>query len=324
MDLSLVIPVWNDLYGLNRLLNQVAELDLFSEIVIADDASDQPPGPNNVPAAAALSDRIIWLRSDQRRGAGYARNMALSRITGDHVIFFDSDDLFAADFPQIIAQATLEPEPFDFLIFRHDDSRLLDAGERGSFPKEEKSWQSVRATDTLSELTTMQAPVLCRISAYPWNKIYRTQFLRDNQIRCTETMVHNDVELHWSSFVTARRILTSALIGATHFVPENGRNLTNRRGADRLEVFHTFENVLLRITAAPTKERLKFLQPFARFSCELIDWVRDNIETAHHPELLWRTRRYFLASLDRQLMTFIAYTDPAVARKINRLVLKDI
>lgn len=105
MDLSLVIPVWNDLAGLDQLLNQVAETDLFSEVVIVDNASDEALGPDNLPAAAALADKIIWLRSDQRRGAGHARNMALDRVTGDHVIFFDSDDLFAEDFSRIVAYA---------------------------------------------------------------------------------------------------------------------------------------------------------------------------------------------------------------------------
>ena len=322
MELSLVIPVWNDLTGLDRLLRQVVELELFAEVIVVDDASDEPLGPDIFPAAAALAGRITWLRSDRQRGAGHARNMGLERVTGSHVIFFDSDDLFAADFSLITAYAASEEEPFDFLIFRHDDSRILDAGRQGTFPEEEKYWRLVGATNEPTELTLAHAAVMCQLSAYPWNKIYRTGFLRDNRIRCTETMVHNDVELHWSSFVAARRILTCALTGATHFVQNGGGRLTNRRSADRLEVFRTFENVMPRIVAELGCDKMVFLLPFVRFTSNLIAWISRNIEDDHYPELLARAQRHFLVSLDRQLMTIIAYTDPALARNINRLVLQ--
>lgn len=322
MELSLVIPVWNDLTGLDRLLRQVVELGLFVEVIVVDDASDEPLGPDTFPAVAALAGRITWLRSDRRRGAGHARNMGLERASGSHVIFFDSDDLFAADFPMIAAYSAAEAEPFDFLIFRHDDSRILDMGRQGSFPVEEEYWRLVGTTNEPTELSLAHAAVLCQISAYPWNKIYRTGFLRDNRIRCTETMVHNDVELHWSSFVAARRILTCALIGATHFVQNGSDRLTNRRSADRLEVFRTFENVMPRIVAEPGRGKMSFLLPFVRFTSNLIAWISRNIEDDHYPELRARAQQHFLVSLDRRLITIIAYTDPALARKINRLVLQ--
>ncbi len=322
MELSLVVPVWNDLPGLDRLLKQVAGFGLFHEVVVVDDASDVPPGPDTVPSAQALADRITWLRSNVRRGAGHARNMGLGRVRGSHVIFFDSDDLFSPGFPRIAAHAAAETLPFDFLIFRHDDSRMLDAGGQGTFPGEEKLWHTVGATDEPAQLGLKNSAVLCRLSAYPWNKIYRTGFLRHNRIRCTEIMVHNDVELHWNSFVAARRILTCGLPGATHFVHDSGERLTNRRSADRLEVFRALENVMRRIADRPDYRSLAFLQPFTGFSCDLVNWIGRNIETAHHPELRTRAQRYFLSSLDRRLMTLVAYADPALARKINRLVLE--
>lgn len=322
MDFSLVIPVWNDLPGLDRLLKQVGDFGVFSQVIVVDDGSDIPLAPGTVASARALADRITWLRSDRQRGAGHARNMALEHVHSSHMIFFDSDDLFTDEFPRIAEHAAARTEPFDFLIFRHDDSRVLDWGGQGSFPSEETHWRDVAAAETPTQLTTSQAAVLCRLSAYPWNKIYRTDFLRENEIRCTETMVHNDVELHWNSFVAARSILTCTLPGAIHFVQEGGARLTNRRSAERLEVFRALTNVMPRITTAPLPQKLAFLRPFARFSCDLINWISRNIDEDDQPKLRDRARRHFLASLDRRLMTLIAYTDPALAREINRLVLQ--
>jgi len=324
MELSLVIPVWNDTEGLDRLLNQVAELGLFSEVIVWDDASDVPLGPEMVPSSRSLAGRIAWLRSDRQRGAGHARNLALDRVTGSHVIFFDSDDLFAEDFPEIVASAAAETKPFDFVIFRHDDSRITEQGGRGSFPSEEKRWEAVRATRDLTRLTTAQAAELCQISAYPWNKIYRTDFLRENSIRCTEIAVHNDLELHWSSFIVARNILATGLTGATHFWHATGTRLTNRRGDERLDVFHAFENTLLRIVSYPDMDRLTFLHPFFHFSFNLIGWIREHTEAAYHEALLARSREYLHSVIDKRLMTLIAYRDPTLAHRINRLLIEGV
>ena len=322
MELSLVIPVWNDAEGLDRLLSQAAELGVFSQIIVADDASDTPLGPETVPSSLGLEDRITWLRSDRQRGAGHARNMALERVTGSHVIFFDSDDLFSMDFPRIVAAAAAEAEPFDFLIFRHDDSRIVETGGAGTFSTEENRWKSVGATEDFVRLTTAEAARLCQIPAYPWNKIYRTGFLRDHSIRCTETPVHNDLELHWTSFIVGRRILATTLTGAIHFWHPDGTRLTNRRGSDRLHVFQALENTLSRILSEPDMDRLTYLQPFFQFGFNLLGWIRENSEAEYHDALLDLSRRFSNSVIDKRVMTMIAYRDPALARKINRVLIE--
>lgn len=323
MELSLVIPVWNDQEGLDRLLQQVAQSGLFSDIVVVDDASEPPVGLASCPAA--LADRITLLRCDQQRGAGHARNLGLQHARGSHLIFFDSDDLLGVDFPRIVALAktTLDRgETFDFLIFRHDDSRITGFGGSGTFAGEERHWQAVGASEALAPLLRSKATVLCSLSAYPWNKIYSTAFLRDNDIRCTETMVHNDLELHWTSFIAARTILHSVLIGAEHFVAEGGNRLTNRRSAERLEVFRTFTNVMARITAKGDLDSLQFLLPFLRSAHALLGWIQANVDESFHPALQDRARAFFLAHLSRDQMVHIAYHDPALAKRIIGTILK--
>ncbi|MCM2563948.1 glycosyltransferase [Lutimaribacter sp. EGI FJ00015] len=320
MKLSIVIPVWNDPEGLGRLLTQVAELGLFSEVIVVDDASDDPLGPETVPESRALTDSVIWLRSSEQRGAGHARNIGLDRVTGSHVIFFDSDDLFSDEFSAIITSCETEAEAFDFLIFRHDDTRILEEGGRGSFPTEEARWKALSVDDEPARLTTREAANLCQISAYPWNKIYRTDFLRDNAIRCTEIPVHNDLELHWSSFIVARNIWATTQIGAVHQWHPSGTRLTNRRGDERLAVFQAFENTLSRITSEPDLERLTFLHPFFDFNFRLISWIKENMDDVYLDVLLRKSKDYALSAIDKRLMTLIAYRDPALARKINRIL----
>ncbi len=321
MRLSLAIPVWNDADGVRRLVLQAADFGLFHEVIVVDDASDETVDLAGLDVGQSFPGGLSVMRTDAQRGAGHARNLALRQVTGTHVLFFDSDDLFGRDFAQIVALARDAAAPFDFLIFRHDDSRRMGEGlPGGSYPMEEEHWQAVGAVAEAMPIDRQQAARLCRLSAYPWNKIYRTDFLRDNNLRCTEIMVHNDVELHWTSFVAAERILTTTLIGAVHFVAEGGSRLTNRRSAERLEVFEALGHVAARIRATVPAGGVVFLLPFARFCLNLIDWIERNLDADLVPELKLRAHRFFLRNLDGPDMTLIAHADPALARRILRLL----
>lgn len=320
MELSLVIPVWNDRDGLIRLLQRVEQWDCFSQIIVVDDASDPDHDltPDHLPVAQELRARIRYLRISERRGAGHARNSGLDLVTTSHVIFFDSDDLFTDDFVSLAERAS--GLDFDFLIFRHDDSRMIASGKSGSFPAEEGYWTAVDATSEPQLLTRAQAVVLCRVANYPWNKIYRTGFLRDQRIRCTEVMVHNDIALHWTSFLLARRIFCSSMIGAVHFVAHGGGRLTNRRGAERLQAFDTLGDVARRIRSLPVGDICRFAPPFFHFARSLQDWIGRNLDDIHHPEMQARAKALYLDHLDRDLMVLIAHDDPALAGRINRTI----
>nr|AIA90639.1 CAZy families GT2 protein [uncultured Ruegeria sp.] len=68
MRLSLVIPVRNDAEGLTRLLSQARSMTWLGEIIVFDDASDPPCGPNMAEFSAAARDpRIRWLRGENGR-----------------------------------------------------------------------------------------------------------------------------------------------------------------------------------------------------------------------------------------------------------------
>lgn len=318
MRLSLAIPVWNDIDGVRRLVRQAAELGVFDEVVVVDDASDKPVRLTGIVPKGAFPRGLKVVRVGAQKGAGHARNTALQKVTGTHVIFFDSDDLFGRDFPQIAALAAERSESFDFLIFRHDDSRCVGGG---TFPTEEAHWQAVGAELAPALIDRAKAARLVQLSAYPWNKIYRTDFLREKNLRCTELMVHNDLELHWTSFVAAENILVTRLVGAVHHVAENGSRLTNRRSKERLEVFSALSNVLARIGATVPSGGLDFLVPFARFSWNLLGWIEANLDPEHAPELALRARRFFMTHLNGPHMTLLAYGDPALARRVLRFVM---
>lgn len=315
MKLSLVIPVRNDPEGLTRLLDQIAGLALFDAVLVCDDASDPSCRPADLGFdEAALG--ITYLRSDSHRGAGHARNMGLDAVTTDHVMFFDSDDLLAPPLARLWQDLQAEQSPFDFCLFRHVDSRQRALGQPGPMQADQHLWQDCGLLEeTPQAVGPAQAVQIAQIAAYPWNKIYRTAFLREQNIRCTEIPVHNDIELHWSSFLKGRRILASGALCCEHFVLEQGNRLTNRRGADRLEVFQALAP-LHRVLRESGREP-EFLLAMTGFYIRLFDWILGTLETQYHAAFFQRVSAFLLDHHDAASMGLIAARDPGLAHRIN-------
>lgn len=292
MKTSLVIPVWNDPNGLRQLLTQAIGMGLFSQIIIVDDASDPPCDPNRLGIqTTARGLELVYLRNPRNQGAGHARNIGLKHVTGSHVLFFDSDDQLR---PELIALIrSLSGHSFDFCLFKHGDSRQLAAGLEAPLPLDDEIWNRAGATRPLDQLSPAQAEALCLISAYPWNKIYRTGFLHDNQICCTEIPVHNDAELHWVSFIKAQTILYSNQPCCRHFVHENGQRLTNRRQQERLEVFQALNHICDAIEQTPGGGR--FLVPYLTFCNRLFHWITHQaLDPELHAPFLEKARDFLL------------------------------
>ncbi|WP_409372956.1 glycosyltransferase family 2 protein [Sphingobium herbicidovorans] len=60
---------------------QVQDFSTFSEIVICDDASDEPISLESGELSSAFLARITYLRCEHQRGAGHARNLGLQRVS---------------------------------------------------------------------------------------------------------------------------------------------------------------------------------------------------------------------------------------------------
>jgi glycosyltransferase involved in cell wall biosynthesis len=282
-SLGIVIPVWNLPDDLAHLLDQVSRMGIFSEIVVSDDGSDIPCDPATLGfTEERLGGRLVYLRSLDQRGAGHARNLALASVTAHNLLFFDADDHLAPELPAIWQQH-LNADCPDFTTFRHSDTRILEGeGREGTFPTEESRWKLALGTRSSAILTLAEAVGLCSISNYPWNKIYRTDFLRGAKITCSETPVHNDIRLHWLSFLRARRIQADTRIGAVHVIQDRDHHLTIRQGAERLCLGPILEDLVEELQATP--DRRIFMRQFIQFSDDLCRWNLDHVDLAVVPD----------------------------------------
>ncbi|WP_281968900.1 glycosyltransferase [Roseovarius nanhaiticus] len=315
MTLALVICVRDDQRNLDRLLTQALQLGIFEQIVIVDDASRIPVrlqfdcmGPCRCP--------ITLLRHRAPRGAGAARNAGLELVRTDHMIFFDSDDLFTKEI--IDLWNDLRGQQFDFCVMRYQDSERGHFGGIGQTLYDEACWLRAGCVSAAPRRVGRDAIwSLAEANNFPWNKIYRTRFLRANAIRCTETRVHNDIELHWRSFAAARRIFVSTRLGAIHVVRPGGDRLTNQNDAARLDLFSALrpasDAVMHDDDDAP---KLAFL----RFSAGILTWGERVIAPDLRDAFAARRQQFLRSILTIDLYEAVLQKDPVLALRLMLMI----
>ena len=296
---ALVIPVHNDAARLMRLLAVARDIG-FAQIVVVDDGSDTP-----VQAAD-----VTLIRHDRPLGPGPARSAGLAQVTAPYVLFIDSDDLPTAELVPLLADLA-GAGPFDLCLFKHVDSRVANFGHWGQPPAEEAHWQRAGlAIGALRDAPRDSWPDLAQTTNYPWNKVYRTAFLRDHDIRCADVTLHEDIAMHWQSFLHATRILTSDRPCVWHLIDPDAARQSNRNGPERLALF----DALAPVVAADLPPDLRVA--FARFVLALTDWARGVVAPAHRDAFDAALSR-FLSQGIRHWHADIAAADPDLMAKIR-------
>lgn len=312
MKITLAIPARDDAPGLTRLLARAAPLSCVAAAVVVDDGSAAPLEAGALCAASGFDPaRLTLLRNATAQGPGPARNRALAEVTTDHMAFADADDLVTEELDYLCAD--LAGRDFDFCLFQHHDSRAGQEKRRGQMDWDARFWEAAGvAAGALSPVTPEAAAQLVQTANYPWNKLYRTGFLRAHDIRCSQIPLHEDVELHWRSFLCADTILASDRLCAVHFVTHKGGRMTNRRGPERLQVFGPLARIADEIAARGAEP---FALPFARFALGLAAWISPNIAPRHRPRLDECARAFATAHITPQTLADLRAEDPALVAR---------
>ncbi|NOZ74296.1 MAG: glycosyltransferase family 2 protein [FCB group bacterium] len=89
MELSIIIPVYNEATTLPECLKRVEAVDLDREIILVDDGSTD--GTTDYLKALPATDHRIVLFHDRNRGKGAAITTALPHASGEYIVIQDGD-----------------------------------------------------------------------------------------------------------------------------------------------------------------------------------------------------------------------------------------
>lgn len=258
---SIIIPVYNGERYLQQCIDSLLTQTYDNlELLFVDDGSvDSTP---NLLADYAARDRRLTVLTQKNAGPAAARNVGMLQANGDFLYFFDADDYCEPTLIESLVERICETEA-DFVVAPYNvyDERVGNwyfadwAILPDKFPEvccwhDNPDW-AFRAFQNL-----------------PWNKLFRTSFVRSNNLRFEEDVfLTEDLMFCAPAVVHAQRIafLKAPLI----FHREgSGYNIMAKKDLHPLDFIKAFSTF---------KRFLEEEGVFEELSVAYVNWVLDGI-----------------------------------------------
>ncbi|MFB7138222.1 glycosyltransferase family 2 protein [Gottfriedia sp. NPDC056225] len=224
--LTIIVPVYNAEKTIGRAIKSVLNQSLqnFELILINDGSKDNSLQVMN---KIAKDDSRIKIFDLPNSGVSNARNYGLQQAKGLYTTFLDADDYYVKNaFDEIFNDISEETQ---LIIFEYNveseykSSRRLPNSESTYFSNE-KSFRCYAVSLIMNEM----------INA-PWNKVYLTTYLKENQIVFDPTLnIGEDLKFNLTVIreVSYVKIINKALV---NYCVKKDEGLVSRFRINRLE-----------------------------------------------------------------------------------------
>lgn len=192
--LSVVIPVYNTEKYLKACLDSVLRQTCGDvEIIVIDDGSTDGSSDILSQYEKRHAPKIRTVHQENK-GIGAVRNRGLTEACGKYIAFIDSDDCIDAEYCEALCRKA-EEDDLDIAVCDY-----YEVNERTG----EKAYRKIPQF----EITNLceEPSLLFHINTSPWNKIYRTDMLRENQIFFPENVKYEDVGFTLKAVACAAKI----------------------------------------------------------------------------------------------------------------------
>lgn len=180
---TFIIPHKNIPDLLSRCVSSIPQRDDI-QIIIVDDNSDADKVDFDIFPGMERKDTEIIFSKNIGKGAGYARNLALSKVKGKWVLFADADDLYTKDLLYLLDE------------HREDDADIVYFNLHCVFSDDlsESSKHAIRiAALKRYENNSFKISDYCRYYyTEPWGKMIKFSLIKSNQILFEESPIAND------------------------------------------------------------------------------------------------------------------------------------
>lgn len=202
IELSVVIPAYNREDSLPPLLDELLlERSIELEVIVVDDGSLDRT--RELAESYTKKDPRVKLISQENSYAGIARNRGFDAAMGEYVAFIDADDIILPGALAMMYKRAVS-ERADILKagFAYHD---LSSGE--SYRTLYSMNSAVEGIRRIAVTSFAKLPRrLLHIPDMPWNAVYRSEFLRENQIRFNSLRCVNDHSFYIWCLIKAERI----------------------------------------------------------------------------------------------------------------------
>lgn len=188
--LSFIVPVYNVEQYLKRCLESLLIGDEYDyEIVIINDGSTD----NSEKIVLEFKDNypnLVKYIKQENKGLSAARNCGMNIAEGQYITFIDSDDFIIAERYLKLFKILINGD-VDFIIgnyFKYYDGRI----ETHKFNRFKKKALKKESLNSDEYIKVMYDYIKDDFDSESVTQIYKTNFLKTNNIRFCETIIHED------------------------------------------------------------------------------------------------------------------------------------
>lgn len=185
---SVVIPCYNAVACIDRCLQSIVNQTIGIEnleVILVNDASTDKTLDKLCEWEARFPESVIVINCEENGKQGCARNIGMQYAAGEYIGFADDDDILEDAMFEVLYKAAISNQ-CDIAVcqsVKHDIETSYDIGT-GAFQEEVILIQSEE--DRLEFLNR-------EINIAIWNKIYKREFLLDNQIDFLPGYIYDDI-----------------------------------------------------------------------------------------------------------------------------------
>lgn len=203
MKYSVIIPVYNVEKYIDRCLKSIISQNYDDlEIIVIDNGSTDSSGIICDTYASEYSNISVY--HIENHGVGSARNFGLSKARGEFIYFVDSDDYLVGNLFADFADKLVSD--LDLVVFCYYNSFEEDLTEKS---RTEKSLPFKGNYDKDGFIKIFKELFLSDMLYTVWNKIYRREFLLENNLSFEQYELGEDVRFNLNVYRNVNRIFLS-------------------------------------------------------------------------------------------------------------------
>ena len=239
--ITVIIPVYKVEQYLRQCLDSVVNQTYRNlEIIIIDDGS-----PDNCPAICdeyGARDHRITVIHKKNSGLCAARNDGIKRATGDWITFVDSDDWCELDYYEQLLQGMGDHSPDIMCAGGKIAEYPFDARVEYTFTKPFYYTQACELKELMAGVivwTKTNEGEKRRVFGFPWDKLYKTAFLRDNNLQFDDSSrAWEDLWFNFQAFDKASSICGCSYVG--YHYRQVATSIVNGFNPDKPEINYDF------------------------------------------------------------------------------------
>lgn len=203
MKISVVLPVYNVEDFLEEAITSLVECKLDCrdiEFIFVDDGSTDDS--LSIIKSWSKSDSRIKFFSKKNQGAGYSRNYGMSKASGEYILFMDPDDWINSEgFDYMLNMLNKYNSQVDVILFGFN---VISGGKL----IHSKCNSDLKMYRSPSEFFSEFHSIFTQNSFFVvWNKLYRKDFLLDNDLFFSKQKTGQDAIFNIAVFSQLSQIL---------------------------------------------------------------------------------------------------------------------